>query len=67
VCGTECIVYIHIAQFAELFCKRLIAFFFFFVKTQVFEQQHITGFQFAGHIVRLLSNAIISKQYLFSQ
>ncbi len=39
VCGTKCIIHIYISQCRQFFCKSFIAFFFFFIKTKIFQQQ----------------------------
>ena len=44
VSGTKSIIHIYITKLGKFFCKCFIAFFFFFIKTKIFQQQNFTRF-----------------------
>ena len=62
--GSERVVHIHITQFAQFFGKCPVARFFFFVKTQIFQQQHLAGSHHAKGKQGLLANTIVGKKHM---
>jgi hypothetical protein len=49
--GAEGVVDIDVAELGELFGEGLIAFFLFFIEAEVFQQQHLAGFELAAAVV----------------
>src|SRR5688572_9791411 len=49
VSRAEGISYVYITQSGELLCKTTVPLFFFLVVTQVFQQEHFTGFKVLRH------------------
>ena len=52
------IIDINISQVCKFFCKSLIPFCLFFMKTQVLKQEHLSRFQLSSQFPCLISNAV---------
>src|SRR2546430_1457547 len=63
----ECIVHIHVAVTAQFFCKSLISFFFFFIKTEVFEKKDLSRFECCRFPERFIADAVCRERNFFSQ
>jgi hypothetical protein len=62
MCGAKSVVYIEsVAQPGELLGKPVVVSLFFFVKSKVFEQQHVAILHYCGLVFCLIADAVCSK------
>ena len=66
MCGAESVVDVVVGKIGQLFRELLVIRFFFGVKAQVFKQQGLAFFQFAGHFFGFNAYAIGAKADVFA-
>ena len=64
---TEAVIDIQVCQRSQLLGKVHVVLFLFLMETQVFQQQDMARFQFAGSSLCSLANAVRSKKNFFAQ
>src|ERR1700712_3308392 len=62
VCCSKSIIDIYISQYRQLFCEILIPLFFFFMKTEIFQEQHFSRSEQTARNIRTFSDTVVGEQ-----